>query len=143
MLSLTRSGSLFDLLDVQNQFGDLLNQLSERRAFSPVYPRINTWSKGNDIVLTAEVPGVDPKSIDVSVQNSKLTFSGTIATHEKKENEYYIRGERRCGSFRRELELPFRIDSAKVDAKYKNGILTLTIPRAEEDKIKKIAVTIA
>ena len=95
------------------------------------------------MILAAEIPGVDPQSVEVSVQNSKLTLSGSIATHEKKEDEFYIRSERRAGSFLRELELPFRIDSAKVAAKCKNGILTLTLPRAEEDKTKKIAITIA
>ena len=143
MLTRTRPPSVLDLFDVQSQVGALLNQIADRRLPSAAYPRISTWAKGNELILTAEIPGVDPQSVEVYVQNSKLTLSGSIATHEKKEDEFYIRSERRAGSFLRELELPFRVDSANVAAKCKNGILSMTLPRVEEDKIKKIPVTIA
>jgi len=104
------------------------------------YPTLNVWSNEDDVVVQAEVPGFAPEDIDVSVVQNTLTLRGSRKPEELKEGETYHRRERWTGKFVRSLELPFEVDSGKVEAEYKNGILSIKLPRAEEHKPKKIAV---
>ena len=104
------------------------------------YPAVNIWTNNEGAVVTTEVPGYDPKDIQLSVTNDMLTLSGSRPAEELKEGEQYHRQERNIGSFERKLQLPFAVESNKVDASFKNGVLTVTLPRAEAEKPKKIAI---
>ena len=104
------------------------------------YPAMNVWTSDEGLQITAEVPGVSPEDIDISVVGETLTLSGTRKLGELKEGTRYHRQERGYGDFTRSLQLPFPVDVNKVEATFQNGILNIEMPRAEEDKPKKIVV---
>ncbi|MBP8125371.1 MAG: Hsp20/alpha crystallin family protein [Caldilineaceae bacterium] len=91
-------------------------------------------------VVKASVPGINPDDLDISLTNDVLTIRGeTKADTEIDEETYHLR-ERRVGSFMRSVTLPVPVQADKVDAAYENGVLTLTLPKAEELRPKKIAI---
>jgi HSP20 family protein len=105
-------------------------------------PPVDLHEDGDQLVLKAELPGMKKEDIDISLQGDVLTLSG-----ERKEEEGYNkaethRSERFLGRFQRTLTLPYAVNSAKVQASYKNGILTVTLPKAEEAKAKQIEVKV-
>jgi HSP20 family protein len=91
-------------------------------------------------VVTTELPGVDRETIDVSVSGNVLTLKGSRNPEELKEDESYHRRERWHGEFSKTLDLPFDIEVQKVEAKFSKGILTVTLPRAEAEKPRKISI---
>ena len=96
--------------------------------------------EGDNILIHASLPGVDPGNIDVSVEDNVLTIrAATHADVEHKEGEYLMR-ERRSGSFHRALRLPDTVDTEKIHPGYKNGVLTISIPKAEAKKAKQLKV---
>lgn len=108
--------------------------------YSQSFPAANIWSREDDVLVTAEIPGVDPKNIDISVEGDVLTMSGSRVMEELAEGEAYHRQERPHGTFRKSLRLPFRVDGNKVEASYQKGILTVKLPRIESDKPRKISI---
>jgi HSP20 family protein len=106
------------------------------------YPAMNVWTDEDSAVVTAELPGVNLEDIDISVEDSTLSLRGTCQ-REEVEGATYHRRERRQGSFLRTFQFPFRVDAGKVDATFKDGVLSIMLPRAEEDKPKKITVKAA
>lgn len=107
------------------------------------FPAINVWENGESASITAELPGVTPDSIDISVLGKTLTIKGSLEPEELKDGVKYHRQERNEGEFSRSIELPFRVESGKVGASFTKGVLRVTLPRAEEDKPKKITVKAA
>jgi HSP20 family protein len=107
---------------------------------APGYPAMNIWTSEQGIKLTAEVPGVHPEDIDINVVGETLTLSGERKADELKEDARYHRQERGYGKFTRSIQLPFSVDVNQVEATFKNGVLNIALPRAEEDKPRKIAV---
>ncbi|MCE5281037.1 MAG: Hsp20/alpha crystallin family protein [Deltaproteobacteria bacterium] len=105
-------------------------------------PLVNAWVGEGDVVVTAELPGVDPAKVDISVVGNTLTISGTRDADPLKEGESYHRQERHYGRFSRSLQLPFHVEAGKVEARYERGVLRITLPRAEADKPRKIAVQV-
>ena len=103
-------------------------------------PSVDLVEKDNKYVLTVELPGLDKDDISISVENGFVTVSGKREEKsEKEEGEYYVK-EMRYGSFRRSFRLPKSVLDDKVDATYKNGLLTVVIPMAEGEKTRKIAI---
>ena len=100
---------------------------------------MNVWTNEEGAVVTAELPGVAPEDIDISVINETLTVTGARQPEEV-EGATYHRRERSQGKFTRSFELPFRIESDQVEASFENGVLHIALPRAEADKPKKITV---
>jgi len=102
--------------------------------------RLNLAESENEVTVTAELPGVDPKDVEISVTDNLLTIRGEKKQEkeEKKRNYHYV--ERSFGSFHRSIPLPSSVDSNKVDAHYKNGVLTVTLQKRPEAKPKRIAV---
>ena len=107
---------------------------------APGYPAMNIWTNEEGIRLTAEVPGVHPEDIDINVVGETLTLSGERKADELKEGTSYHRQERGYGKFTRSIQLPFPVDVNQVEATFKNGVLNVSLPRAEEDKPRKITV---
>lgn len=106
---------------------------------APAYPAMNVWTNEEGVVVTAELPGVAPEEIDISVVNETLTITG--ARHaEEVEGATYHRRERSQGRFTRSVQLPFRIEGDQVEASFERGVLRIHLPRAEADKPKKITV---
>jgi HSP20 family protein len=106
----------------------------------PTYPLMNVWSSADGVIIDAELPGVDPKDVDISVLGDELTVRGKVNAGQDGTDETYHRRERPAGEFARTLQLPFRADAGAVKAHYRNGVLRLTVPRSEEEKPKKIQI---
>lgn len=127
--------------DPWNEFERM--QRSLRRWVSPPaveFPPVNVWASGDEAIVTTEISGVDPKSIDISVAGKTLTIRGSRNPEELKEGDSYHRRERWSGQFTKTVEMPFAIEASKVDAKFSKGILRINAPRAEAEKPKKITV---
>jgi HSP20 family protein len=139
-----RVGDSFGLLpEIKRLQRDMNRLLVEMpKAVGQEHPAINVWSGGHDYIITAELPGVDPARLDISVVGDTLTFSGSQDFESLQEGETYHRQERSGGRFSRTMQLPFQIDAEKVAAKYEKGILKITLPRAVADKPRKIAIKV-
>jgi HSP20 family protein len=130
-----------DMNRLQSEMGRLFaTYYPERVRPAPAYPALNVWTNEEGLNVTAEVPGVKPEEIEISVVGDTLTLSGTRKAEELDESVRYHRQERGYGDFTRSLQLPFQVDVDKVEATFRNGVLMVAMPRAEEDKPRKIAV---
>ena len=107
------------------------------------YPLMDVWSSEDGLVFEVELPGVDPKDVDVSVIDDQLTLKGKFAEPELAEGEVWHRRERTAGEFERTLQLPYKVDADGVSATYRNGVLRVTVPKSEEEKARKIVVKAA
>ena len=101
---------------------------------------IDLIEKDEEFVVRAVVPGFEPKQIDISVQADLLTLSGEVKEEKETNQENYHVREFRSGSFQRKVRLPANVDSDKASADYKNGILTIHLPKAQANGVKKIPV---
>ncbi|MEW6357746.1 MAG: Hsp20/alpha crystallin family protein [Planctomycetota bacterium] len=104
------------------------------------FPALNIWNKGDDIVVSAELPGVKADEIELSVTQNALTIKGERKAAEEKEGSAYHRRERKFGPFVRSIELPEKVDANMASASYENGVLTIALPKAPEAKPKQISV---
>ncbi|MBN1450566.1 MAG: Hsp20/alpha crystallin family protein [Anaerolineales bacterium] len=126
---------------LQREMNRLFDATSKGRVFnSPSYPAINIWTNEDGQVISAEMPGVHPDDIDIDVTGDALSISGERKPDEVARDARYHRRERSCGSFSRTIQLPFIVDTSKVEASFKNGVLLISLPRAEADKPKKITI---
>jgi HSP20 family protein len=116
------------------------NSYITRTQTAPSYPALKVWADEESVLVTAEMPGVRVEDLDIHIEEGSITLSGERVQEDIPENVSFHRRERRYGKFSRSLSLPFRIDADKVDAILKNGVLTLTLPRAEEDKPRKLEI---
>ncbi|MBF0321136.1 MAG: Hsp20/alpha crystallin family protein, partial [Nitrospirae bacterium] len=128
------------LRHMQNEMQRLVSGLSERPV-AQEYPSVNLWTNEDGVLVTAELPGVEAQDIDITVVGKTLTLKGARRADEAKEDECCHRGECRYGNFARSIELPYEVDGEKVGAKLDKGVLSVTLPRAEADKPKKIVVS--
>jgi len=119
-----------------------LSATSESR-ITPGYPAMNVWTNEDGAVVTAELPGIDPETLDIAVVKNTLTLSGEHKPLELEEGEVYHRRERGYGKFTRSFQLPFNVEGDIVEATYEKGVLNITLPRAEADKPRKITVKAA
>jgi len=101
---------------------------------------VDMYETDDAIVVRTVVPGVKPEDLDVSVTGDTLTIKGETRAEEEVKEENYIRRERRYGSFCRSLAVPIPVVADKAEAEFENGVLTLTLPKAEEVKPKAIKV---
>lgn len=104
-------------------------------------PAVDVKEEGDKYLVTADVPGVDPKDIEVTFENSVLTISGHRETEEKSTENGYSRVERSYGSFSRKFTLPDTANVEQIAAKSKNGVLEITIPKREQVKPRKIEIS--
>jgi HSP20 family protein len=123
--------------DMNRLFGDM--SLSRRRK-APSFPAINVWAAADSAKITAEIPGVDKDDLEINVTGDTLTLSGVRKQDELPEGARYHRQERRYGEFSRSIQLPYTVDVNQVKAAFKNGVLTVELPRIEAEKPKKITV---
>lgn len=120
-----------------SRFGD--GTTSERQSWTPSVDVIET---DDAIKLHAELAGMDPKDISIEVQDNVLTVSGERRFKEEVKEDKYYRIERRYGSFTRSIALPQTVDESKIEATYSDGVLEVTVPKAEIAKPKKITVSV-
>lgn len=118
-------------------FAELARINTERMTFTPSFDVRET----NDaFVLTADVPGLTEKDLEINLTNNRLTVSGKREHEKEEKGETWYRSERSYGSFSRTFTLPAEIDANKVTAEMKNGVLTIQLPRVANVQPKKIAV---
>ncbi len=117
----------------------------------PEWPALGEWAPKLDVadtkealVVTAEIPGIEPGEIELTLQDQVLTIKGEKRGEKEEKGRDYYRTERSYGGFRRVIPLPCEVDASKVTATHKKGVLTITLPKAPEAKkqVKKIAVTV-
>ena len=105
-------------------------------------PVLDVRERKNDMVVKAELPEVDAKDVDITVDGDILTIRGERKEEEEKEEGNYHYAERSYGSFARSVRLPETADEAKTKAKYKNGLLTITLPKKEKEESKQVKVDV-
>jgi HSP20 family protein len=124
-------------------FQDSLSRLFSEPASRPWSPAVDIYETENELVLKADIPDVDPKSVGIQLENGTLTLKGERQfEQEKNGHKGFHRIERSYGSFVRAFSLPDTIEGEKVKADYKNGVLTITLPKKELAKPKTINVQI-
>ncbi|HMQ53633.1 MAG TPA: Hsp20/alpha crystallin family protein [Anaerolineae bacterium] len=117
--------------------------LGGRTRVAPSYPAINVWTNEDGAVITAELPGVNPEDIEISVVGETLKLTGSRQPEDLPEGARYHRRERGHGKFTRTFQLPFMVESDKVEAVFEKGVLHISAPRAEAEKPRKITVKTA
>jgi len=105
-------------------------------------PSVDVAETDQDIVVTAELPGVKQEDVDVTITNDVLTLKGEKKEEKEVKKENYHRIERSYGSFQRSVSLPTGVQGDKAKAKYKDGVLQITIPKTEEAKPKQIKINV-
>lgn len=132
------SDAMPEMLNLQREVNRLFSNVGQK---SPQdYPAVNIWEKDGIAVVTAELPGIDPEKMDISVLGDVVTLSGTALQETFTQGETYLRQERGIGSFKRNIQLPFQVNAQAVEARYEKGILTVMLPRIKEDLPKKIKI---
>ena len=107
------------------------------------FPPINIWLGDNSVVVTAELPGVARDEVTISLQEDVLMLEGKREPKLQQDNVNWQRRERAYGTFSRAVQLPFRVDPEKVQARFDNGILEIELERLEADRPKKIVIRAA
>jgi HSP20 family protein len=111
--------------------------------FTGFAPQVDVTETDTEIKVCAEIPGVEAKDVDVSVEDDKLTIKGEKKYEREEDEKGQYRMERSYGSFERSIQLPTEVDESKAKAEFKNGVLRLTLPKrpGAESHRKKIPVT--
>ena len=150
MANVVRWNPMREAAELMNEFDRVLEYpLLRQRWGMPLRTNevVGSWNlaldvaeKGDVFTVKASLPGISPDDLNVTLEDNVLTIQGETKEDETiEENSYHIR-ERRYGSFSRSVRFPVAVEGDKVEAEYENGVLTLTIPKAEAVKPKRIAV---
>jgi len=131
--------------EIDRLFESPLNALTSgsQEFMSGWSPTIDLYDDRDHLVLKAEIPGMKKEDINISLHGDVLTLSGERKEEKTFEEANTYRSERFLGRFQRTLTLPVTVDSSKVQASYKDGVLTVTLPKSEEAKPKQIEVKVA
>ena len=105
------------------------------------FPALNIYGNEEKALVTAELPGVDPKALGINVNGNRLSIEGERKRDDLNDGVLCHRRERGQGRFARTVLLPFNVEADKVSASYRNGVLTITLPREEAAKPRKIQIT--
>lgn len=126
-----------DLYRLQREVNRLFSDFAEP---ADRFPALNLWSSEEEAVVAVELPGVDPKAVDLSVVGHVLTVQGERPEEPGVKDESYHRRERATGKFVRTVRLPFEVQEDQVQARYEHGVLRVTLPRKESTKPRRIAI---
>ena len=99
------------------------------------------YEEGNELVVKAELPGINRKNIDISVEDDVLTIKAEKKEEKERKEKSYYYSEREYGTYERYMTLPTRVDAEKISANLKKGVLEIRLPKAEVPETKKIEVT--
>ena len=121
---------------------DFNNNLSSGSRAHNVQPAVNIYEDNDELVVEAELPGVDPEKLEVSINEHVLTLKGEKSSeHSERKNGWY-RAERSSGNFQRSFSLPWEVDVDKSTSKYTHGVLVVRLPKGEQAKRKAIPVSV-
>jgi HSP20 family protein len=147
MTSITRWGRVPNFNALQEQVNKLFegafNGQGEHSAITSWAPAVDIYETENELVLKADLPGVSEKDIDVRVENNMLTVRGERQFETKVKEDDYLRVERTYGSFSRSFGLPNTVNTEGIAAEYKNGVLTVQLPKRAESKPKQVKVNVS
>ncbi len=127
---------------VNRLFSDVFERQSEESSLTAWAPSVDIYETEHELVVKADLPEVDPKDLDIRVENNILTIRGERKFEKNVNEENYLRVERAYGSFARSFTLANTVNSEAIKADYQNGVLTLSIPKREEAKPKQIKVNV-
>jgi HSP20 family protein len=119
---------------------DFFEDMPDTRPYAAGYPAINVWEDGDSAYIECELPGLTLNDIEVLVTGSDVTLKGNRKIGEHHHKAAWHRRERSQGSFARTMTLPWAVDADKVNATFRDGVLTVQLPRAESAKPKKVKV---
>ena len=127
--------------EVNRMFDDFFHSFDlapfgERKGFGAFSPSVDVREDEKEVVVKAELPGLDEKDVEVTLTDDALTIRGEKKDEKEEKGKDYWHREASYGSFRRVVPLPKGINTEKADARFKNGVLTVTLPRLEEAKAK-------
>jgi len=146
MTTIARLEPFRGLSSLQDQFNRLFNESfrthSEESALTSWAPAVDIYETPNELVVKADMPDVNEKDIDVRVENNLLTIRGERKFEKSVSEENFLRVERTYGSFSRSFSLPNTANAETIAAEYKNGVLTVTLPKREESKPRQVKVTV-
>ncbi len=127
---------------INRLFNDAFERTGEQSNLSAWAPAVDIYETEHELVVKADLPDVDPKDLDIRVENNILTIRGERKFEKKVNEENYLRVERAYGSFARSFTLANTVNTDAIKADYQNGVLTLTIPKREEAKPKQVKVNV-
>lgn len=146
MRTLTRWEPFRGAATLQEQVNRLFNDVFERNhqdsSLSTWAPAVDIYETEHELVVKADLPDVDPKDLDIRVENHVLTIRGERKFEKKVNEDNYLRVERSYGSFSRSFSLSNTVNSEAIKADYQNGVLSLSVPKREEAKPKQIKVNV-
>lgn len=141
---------LWDLFDLRSDLDEIFDELMETPFFSQpswfsAFPAVDVAETENEVIVKAELPGVDPKNLEVHVTEDSLNVKGEVKDEWEERDVGYCRRERYCGTFERAIALPAKVKQDEVKAQYKDGVLTITLPKVEPSKPKarKVEIEVA
>src|SRR5271157_907150 len=123
-------------------FNDLFERAGQESNLTTWAPAVDIFENEHELVVKADLPDVDPKALDIRVENNLLTIRGERKFEKKTTEGNYLRVERAYGSFARSFSLANTVNSEAIKADYQNGVLTLSLPKREEAKPKQIKVNV-
>jgi HSP20 family protein len=134
-----------DLVDIQAQMNRLFDNFLGQPTSPPVMervwaPAVDMYETKNEVVISAELPGLDEKDIHLSITGDLLTIQGERRWNDNVKDASHYRRERWFGKFERTLSLPMPVETSQVKATYRDGVLTVKLPKAEEIKPKEIKI---
>ena len=139
---LTPFDKMFDQM-VESQFPDVVRQVGIKPYGNTAYPKVNVYEYDDKIGIIAEIPGLDKKQLNVEVEDGILTISGDKHSSFENEGAKVLRKELKESSFKRQFELGELLDGDNISANFKDGILSISVPKTEPEKPKKKFVKIS
>ena len=129
--------------EVDRFFEELMPAMTLRRgAIRSFVPAVDVYQDKNNVIVEAPLPGVDPKSVSISIENDVLTIEGKTEKKTEVEEKDYYRQEIRRGTFHRAISLPVAVNSQKAKATFDKGVLKIVIPKKEETKAKPVKIQV-
>lgn len=145
-MNLIRFNPARDLWRIRDDMDKVFNQFFSRPYEGDDFPeiewapRVDIMEKDNEYMLRAELPGLVKDDVKITMQDNVLTIKGEKKEEIKEENKNYHLCERRYGKFMRSFRLPTPVEAKKIDANFKDGVLTISLPKSEEAKPKEIEI---
>lgn len=148
-MSIVRWNPARELLGMQNEMNRLLNNFFDRDFFETSYrrglwePAVDISESMEDFFVTADLPGLSKDDVKISYEDGVITIKGEKKQEKEEKDKNYHRVERSYGMFERSFRLPSRIDVNKIEARFKDGVLNLRLPKTEEARPKEIPIKIS
>ena len=139
---LTPFDKMFDAM-VESQFPDIVKQVGVKPYGNTAYPKVNVYEYDDKIGIVAEIPGLNKKQLNVDVEDGVLTISGDKHSIFEDDGAKVLRRELKQSSFKRSFELGEQLDGDNINASFKDGVLSISIPKIEPEKPKKHTIKIA